>query len=151
MAVLRLTGAGRLPRRSLSVPVARTHAPTLQSIPDARSVGATDPRWVVAARAAAQLQGGQAAILAPDQRRRLVAMAEHLGLRAFDAGLIIAIVQDAVRCGLDPLGATSEGSLSLVRDVAPDRDGGRAAGLMLASVCLGAVLFCGLLAWMNMV
>ena len=150
MAVLRLTGSERRPLRELSVPVSPAHAPTLRSIPDAPALAATDPRWVLAARTAMQLQGGQAAILAPDQRRRLVTMAQRLGLRPFDAGLVIAIVQDAARRGLDPLGAQTEGSLGLVHEGHP-RGGEREIMLLLASALLGAVVFCGLLAWMGAV
>jgi hypothetical protein len=63
------------------------------------TIAPTDPRWVLAARAALSLSGGRAAILIPEKRRALDACARRLGLRPFDASLIIAIVQDAVRRG----------------------------------------------------
>ena len=113
---------------------------------DAAQIAPTDPRWVVAVRVAEQLQGGQAAILAPEDRRRLVALAERLGLRAFDAALIIAIVQDAARSGLDPLSITIESSLGLVRTPEADPP---VLGLVLTSLALGAAIFCGLLAWVG--
>ena len=61
--------------------------------------GTADPRWVLAVRAAEQLQG---ATLTPPARDRLVRMARAFGLTAFDANLIIAIVQDQARRGYAP-------------------------------------------------
>ncbi len=57
---------------------------------------AADPRWVLAIRTSQCLQG---AILAPEQRDRLLILARLLGLTPFDANLIIAIVQDQARRG----------------------------------------------------
>jgi hypothetical protein len=57
---------------------------------------AADPRWVLAVRTSQCLQG---AILAPEQRDRLLILARLLGLTPFDANLIIAIVQDQARRG----------------------------------------------------
>ncbi len=77
-------------------------------------------------------------------------MAPVLGLRPFDAGLIIAIVQDAARCGSGPLDATTERSLSLIRSGADGReDRDRAATLMVVSVCMAAVVFALLVAWLG--
>jgi hypothetical protein len=56
----------------------------------------TDPRWVLAARAAEQLEGD---ILRPEPRERLVRLGVTLGLSLFDANLVIAIVQDQARRG----------------------------------------------------
>jgi len=53
-----------------------------------------DPRWVFAVRTSTQLQGD---VLTPERRRRLMRLATTLGLRPFDANVIIAIVQDQVR------------------------------------------------------
>lgn len=58
----------------------------------------TDPRWVLAVRAYSQLQG---TALTPDRRERLVQNAKTMGVRPFDANLIIAIVQDHARRGND--------------------------------------------------
>lgn len=46
-------------------------------------------------------------------------MAQRMGLRPFDASLVIAIVQDGAREG-DPLGENCEDRLRLVRPPAPD-------------------------------
>ncbi len=56
----------------------------------------TDPRWVLAVRAYSQLQG---TALTFDRRQRLLRSAEGLGVRPFDANMIIAIVQDHARRG----------------------------------------------------
>lgn len=69
----------------------------------------TDPRWVLALRVRERLEG---ALLRPDQRQRLIRLGSVLGLTAFEANLVIAIVQDNARRGGD-LGA-AVGSLASV-------------------------------------
>ena len=59
--------------------------------------GSTDPRWVLAVRVAESLQGS---ILPPDKRDRLIRVGKMLGLSAFDANLIVAMIQDQARRGL---------------------------------------------------
>lgn len=52
------------------------------------------------ARAAAMsLEHGRAAVLVPERRRKLMMLALHLGIRPFDASLIIALAQDRARRG----------------------------------------------------
>lgn len=58
-----------------------------------------DARAILALRVSEQLQGGRSAVLTPERRRGLVTTAQVLGLRPFDASLIIAVVQDAARRG----------------------------------------------------
>ncbi len=58
-----------------------------------------DPRIVFAAAVAACMEGGKAALLRVEHRNKLHKSARRLGLRVFDANLIIAIVQDAARRG----------------------------------------------------
>jgi hypothetical protein len=65
-----------------------------------RALQPTDPRWVLAARAYGQLQGST---LTPERRERVMRTAKTLGIRPFDANVIIAIVQDNARRG-QPLG-----------------------------------------------
>jgi len=55
-----------------------------------------DPRWILAVRTQSELQG---AALPADRRQRLLALAHQLGMRPFDANLVIAIVQDEARSG----------------------------------------------------
>lgn len=63
-----------------------------------------DARWQLATETQRALQG---AVLAFEDRRRLLAMANRLGIRAFDANLILALVQDRARRG-EPLEAAAE-------------------------------------------
>lgn len=55
-----------------------------------------DPRWILATQAVTELQG---AALSPDRRQRLLRLAHHLGMRRFDACMVLAIVQDQARLG----------------------------------------------------
>lgn len=58
-----------------------------------------DARLVFAQAVAACIEGGTAALLRVEKRNALHKHARKLGLRVFDANLIIAIVQDAARRG----------------------------------------------------
>lgn len=116
------------------------------------TLAATDPRWVLALRAADELQGGRAALLTPERRRALLVLAGRMGLRPFDASLVIAIVQDAARAGQDPLGSLSESRLALVPSAhAHPARTVPAVGLLLISAALGTGLFIGLIAWLGAV
>ena len=55
-----------------------------------------DARWRLATETQQALQG---AVLAYEDRRALLALAHRMGIRAFDANLILAIVQDRARRG----------------------------------------------------
>lgn len=82
-----------------------------------------DARWVFAVRVKRELQGGRAAIIAPESRKRLLRLANRLGLRNFDANLVIAIVQDDARLYGTALPIPSEaarGPLALVRPADPE-------------------------------
>jgi len=113
---------------------------------------ATDPRWVLAVRAASQIQGGSAALLTPERRRGLLVLATQMGLRPFDASLVIAIVQDSARAGHDPLGITTESRLALV-PAPPVRQARHAsvASLLAASIGLAAAMFLALVFWIGAV
>lgn len=76
----------------------------------------TDPRWVLAVRAHEQLQG---ASLTFDRRQRLLRTARLLGVRPFDANIVLAIVQDHARRGqaLD----RAAGTIALLEAPAPRR------------------------------
>ncbi len=84
---LRLVGAGAIVK------------PDLTPTEGTAIAGTNDPRWVLAVRVAEQLQG---TVLSPDKRDRLVKIGKMFGLTAFDANLIIAIVQDQARRGYAP-------------------------------------------------
>ncbi len=70
---------------------------TTQAAMEAQAITeVTDPRWVLAVRVAEALQG---AILPAEKRERLIRVGKMLGLTAFDANLIVAMVQDQARRG----------------------------------------------------
>jgi hypothetical protein len=73
-----------------------------------------DLRRIFSMRVAASLEGGRAAILTPDSRRRLVTEARRAGLRAFEANLIIALVQDGARRGLPPHARETDRLLDMI-------------------------------------
>jgi hypothetical protein len=106
-----------------------------------------DPRWVLAVACTRLLEGGRAAILPVEARERVVRLASHLGLRAFDAALVIAIVQDAARRG-EPLGGEVAARLLLL-PVARERAASveTSAVLFLASIFAAAALMISLIAW----
>lgn len=87
-----------------------------RNAPDPLEAG--DPRWVFAVRVAEAVEGDRAAVLTPEKRDRLMRLASMLGLRDFDATLIIAIVQDSARCGLGPLGTVTAQRVGMVRSPA---------------------------------
>ncbi len=58
----------------------------------------TDPRWILAARAYSQLEDQT---LTFQHRERLLRMGRQLGVRPSDVNMIIAIVQDHARRGID--------------------------------------------------
>jgi hypothetical protein len=147
---LRLVNSERIPR---TPPLPRAHSAAGRVRSENRAAARIDPRdarWVVAVSAARSIEGGLAAILPPDRRRRLISMAVALGLREFDANLVIAIVQDAARAGLPTLGRTTEERLGLVKAAATVRERSAPVSpqlLLLASGVLAAGVFAALLAW----
>jgi len=80
----------------------------------ASALPAMDTRWMLALKVQHALEGGVAAMLRPEVRRRLVADARHMGLRPFDANLVIAIVQDRARAGLAIGGPETDVRLAMV-------------------------------------
>ena len=62
----------------------------------AAQLSVNDPRWVLALRTVAELNGP---ILTSEGRHRVLRNAQSLGIRSFDANLIMALVQDRARRG----------------------------------------------------
>jgi hypothetical protein len=112
----------------------------------AASLAALDPRWVLAVQVSRELQGGRAAVLTPEGRRRLLLVGNRLGLRAFDSNLVIAIVQDGARAGEDPLGSNAQGRMRLVgreqelADARPGPGWGMVAAVALIAGIIGAAI-----------
>lgn len=73
-----------------------------------------DVRRILALRAAEVLEGGRAAVLRPDARRRLVRLGTMLGLRRFEANLVLAVVQEGARRGESPAGPRTVANLSAI-------------------------------------
>jgi hypothetical protein len=111
---------------------------------------AADPRWVLAMRTAGLLEGGRAALLTPERRRRLTSLASRMGVRPFDAALVIAVVQDAARAGMDPLGPEAESRLWLIRTGREDRQA--SPGTLLAlSLAMAVGMFGAAVLWLGLV
>lgn len=111
-----LTPPVRLSGRAINTPDAEQRQAVARANLDAARLSALDARWVLAVQAERALEGGQAAIIPPEARARLLVLAERVGLRPFDANLVIAVVQDAARSGEDPLGPLATDRLRLVRE-----------------------------------
>ncbi len=112
-----------------------------------------DARWVFAVRVRREIQGGRAAIVAPESRKRLLKLAHRLGLRDFDANLVIAIVQDDARLYPSPApvpSSAAKGPLAMVRPAQPD-EGSRALVVWWsvgASVSLAGLACYFLIRWL---
>lgn len=123
--VLRLVGVHGATNLALGPNVAETTAIARENRQAARNptLEPTDPRWVLAVRTRTQLQG---AVLTPEKRERLMRLANLMGLRPFDANVVIAVVQDAARRG-EPLSSVTD-SLSVLPKADPSRH--RQSGLL---------------------
>lgn len=95
-AAISQSSSGRL---SVGAAPAEHHDPTTavgQENWAAAQLSANDPRWVLALRTVAELNGP---ILTSEGRHRVLRNAQSLGIRSFDANLIMALVQDRARRG----------------------------------------------------
>ncbi len=137
---LRLVGAGELPREPEAARgVARENRAAARN----PHLDPGDPRWVLALRTQSQLQGGA---LPPERRAHLMRSARQMGMRDFDASMIIAIVQDQARRGVE-LDANS-GTVALLSP--PDRERRSTTVLRWAAAIAGAVaLNAMLIRWLS--
>jgi len=101
------------PRRAAARAAPREAAPVVGPV-----LKADDPRWVLALRVAQSLEG---ATLEPGKRARLIDMGRRFGLTAFDANLVIAVVQDQARRGHRPEVCPRMGEPQLRMIALPDR------------------------------
>ena len=116
----------------------------------AAALTSSDARWAIAAATANAIEGGTAAIISPERRRHIVHLATGLGLRPFDANLIIAIVQDAARSGQGPLGAHVIDRLTMIREPRHERDRAATRAIivsLLTATALGAMLLMSMVLW----
>jgi len=114
-----------------------------------RVMGPNDARWELAREVEGSIEGGKAAIIRPEVRRRLVTTATERGLRPFDANLVIAIVQDGARRG-EHLDEVVAGRLAFVGPAETELPR-RYVSLLVAAVALGAAMFVALIAWLTAV
>ena len=116
--VLRLVGGDE----PTSMPTPREASETRRDVARENRLASTlspqDARWRLAVDAASSLEGGRAAMLTPERRKRLLARANVLGLRPFDANLVIAVVQDAAMEGR-ALSPETQSRLLMVRPADP--------------------------------
>jgi len=117
-------------------------------------LGEDDVRRIFAARVAESIEGGRAALLPLEKRMRLLETARRLGIRPFDASLVIAIAQDAARRG--ELGLIERDSRLWATGAAQElgstrrRTLRRRAMLRLGlTLTLGALLALWLIAWVR--
>ncbi len=137
---LRLVGSDDL-RAVTSRRAARDVADENRAAARNPSLDPTDPRWVLAARTHSQLQGSA---LTPERRARVLRTARQLGVRPFEANVIIAIVQDHARRG-SPLAKAAD-TLTLLRDPRP-RPTPRATWSRWLAAALTALAANALLVW----
>lgn len=111
---------------------------------------AGDVRRMFALRASQMLEGGRAAIMPPESRRMLVGDARRFGLRAFEANLIIAVVQDSTRRGESPVSAAAVGVLDVIPVGMPRREQRQ---LLVQRIIVASLVAVGLLSvlirWVN--
>lgn len=111
----------------------------------ASAINADEARRLLAVRVAECLEGGRAAILTPMRRRRVMRLAHMMGVRDFDAHLVIAIVQDGAHRGETPDTATEDARLDLFSSSLPES---RTPHTRLAAAgALGAGVLAALLVW----
>jgi len=99
-----------------------------------------DPRWVLAVAAYSKLEG---TTLTPERRAQVIRTARVLGIRPFDANVIIALAQDRARRGED-IGA----AIATIRAIPrPEPVAGRRAVILLwcaalatASLAIGVLI-----------
>jgi hypothetical protein len=112
---------------------------------DAAAMQRDDARLVFAQRVAANIEGGKAAILRPEVRKRLLTEGASMGLRSFDANLIIAVAQDAAQRGVM---TDSRDVLGQLRFVGVPNRGISPLRLLFLAAVLASMVVAGLAAWL---
>lgn len=112
---------------------------------ESASLSASDVRAAFAIEVAGSLEGGRAALLRPEVRRRLIASGVDMGLREFDSNLVIAIVQDAARAGE----RVDDGRLAMVGTARRPERVWRAAAILGWTLALALVIATVLASWVR--
>lgn len=114
-SALRLVRPGETPAEPISrAPLTPARVRTRREVQSAAMLTEHDARRIMALRVAEQIEGGRAALITPEKRARLMTISRALGLRPFDAALIIAIVQDGARRGEHTDDTRAQSRLSLI-------------------------------------
>ena len=108
-----------------------------------RGFDPNDARWMLAEEARRALQG---TILAYEDRRKLLDLATRLGIRPFDANLILAVVQDRARRD-EPLESASGAIAAIPLNAAPADSDGK-AGWLVVAVLVAMAADAALIAWL---
>jgi hypothetical protein len=112
--------------------------------------GSDNPARELSRRVEQSLEGGRAALIRPEVRRRLMVEARELGVKTFDASLVIALVQERAREGEVRVRAEQTASAPpgrAARDWEAEAD--RLARRWLAALGLACFLLWGLIAWVQ--
>lgn len=140
----RSQAAPRSRRTHQASPLATARGEVASENHQAAAMPRDDARLVFAQRVAARLEGGKAAILRPEVRKRLLTEGTLMGLRSFDANMIIAVAQDAAQRGVMTDSRDVLGQLRFVgvadRAASPMR-------VMFLAVFLATLVVAGLAAW----
>lgn len=149
---------GRSAATELHTSIARTRAEqarasVIRANAAASAMSALDARWMLAQAVSANLELGTVAALQPEKRARLVAHAAALGLRPFDANLVIAIVQDQARQGRS-LDRDAAERLSMISPAHSRGGTARAESdellrLLVIAAGLGMIILSVLIAWVR--
>jgi len=103
-----------------------------------RDLGHENPYWRLAGNVANALDG---TLLAPERRERLLQDARRLGVREFDANLVIALVQDCARRG--EAITSDDGPIAVLATIQPRQDRDIVPLVLLAAalgLAIGAVM-----------
>lgn len=96
-------------------------------------------------RIALSIEGGRNGLVRPEVRRRLVHTADTLGIRAFDANLLIAVAQDRCRRGEDPVGIDVLATASVLEHPSATRARLRAQRAAMIRTALASAAVAGLI------
>ncbi|HVZ93631.1 MAG TPA: hypothetical protein VG797_03890 [Phycisphaerales bacterium] len=120
----------------------RSASLTAQTLTDA------DARLIFTRAAAHAIEGGRAALIRPETRKRLLDTARRLGIRPFDAHLSIAVVQDRARRGepIDHIDSFAHPSLTRCRE---REHAWHIARTAMASAALAVLLLVLLIRWVG--
>ncbi len=143
---------------AVPAPAKRVRAAAREIVRENRQAATLTPseaREILTARVTELIQGGRAAILTPEHRARAVRIARMLGVRDFDAQLVIAVVQDRARRGEIETGQAGLASASVAAadSYSPRRlipENGTIALLQIAAaIMLAAALLLGAVRWLG--